>query len=242
MKSANIHTFLYVLIHVIYTIFEWLYGALVICFNFCHEFLPTTDKSKYFREELQKITKKPTHLTVIFGAEEPPFKELTNLILWCLATQISFISFYDYKGNLKKHEEQLQYEVGLQKNETDHITWHSNPKIVHKNGYLGRSIHVKIITKEDGKNSIVNLTKKLAVFKNKDFSIENFSEMLLAQYEFPDPDVGLVCGQTIRLYDYPPWQMRITEFFKLGSIQGITFPKFLEVLVRYSKCEQRLGK
>lgn len=38
------------------------------------------------------------HLTVLLGTEQPSFKDLANLVIWSLATGISFISFYDHQG------------------------------------------------------------------------------------------------------------------------------------------------
>lgn len=93
---------LYLFVHSVYTIFEYVRNALHFVINaivsICHEVLPASEKHKQIKSELNKIIKTPAHLTVLVGHEEPSLKDLANLILWCLATQISFISFYDYKG------------------------------------------------------------------------------------------------------------------------------------------------
>lgn len=93
---------LYLFLHSIYTIFEYVYNALDFVIRaiitICHEVLPRTEKTKQIKNELHKIIKTPGHLTVLLGHDEPSLKDLANLIVWCLATQITFISFYDYKG------------------------------------------------------------------------------------------------------------------------------------------------
>ncbi|KAG5884488.1 hypothetical protein JTB14_001283 [Gonioctena quinquepunctata] len=209
---------------------------------FYEELSSSDNKAKYLPSKLNRLTKKPRHITVLLGPEETNPKDLAKLILWCIGTQIPFISFYDYKGNLKKREEDLQYEVSLYKQrDEDHIVWHSDPKILHKNGFAGRKTHVKILSEYDGKHSVVELTKRLAS-SISDVSISTINENLSKQFEFPDPDMGIVCGKVLQLFNYPPWQIRLTEFFRIDTIQGITLPVFLELLFKFSKCEQRLGK
>lgn len=128
------------------------------------------------------------------------------------------------------------------KSRDDHVIWHSNLHSTYKNGFVGKKVHVKIITEEDGKKSVVDLAKAISLTKNKEFSVERISEGLRKYYEFPDPDLGMVCGETLSFYSYPPWQIRVTEFFTIKSLHNITFSSFIEELIKYSKCEQRLGK
>lgn len=46
----------------------------------------------------KRLNKTPQHLTVILGTEEPNFGDLINLIVWCTASGIPFVSFYDHNG------------------------------------------------------------------------------------------------------------------------------------------------
>ncbi|XP_072377764.1 dehydrodolichyl diphosphate synthase complex subunit nus1-like [Diabrotica undecimpunctata] len=70
--------------------------------------------------------------------------------------------------------------------------------------------------------------------------LENIN-IILRQYEFPDPEMAIICGKKLNIYNYPSWQLRLTEFFKVNKV-NITFPVFVEKLEKYSKCEQRVGK
>lgn len=88
-----IYRLCYITLNLVFTIYETITSIVVTFRNkLCHEFLPV-NKPK-------KITKIPTHLTVLLGNEEPAIKDLANLIFWCLAARITFVSFYDYKGLL----------------------------------------------------------------------------------------------------------------------------------------------
>nr|XP_023029465.1 dehydrodolichyl diphosphate synthase complex subunit Nus1 [Leptinotarsa decemlineata] len=243
MWTMNIYKVFYVVAHAIFTIFETIYGTTNHFYDklFLKELLPF--KGYYLPSDSNIPVKKPKHITVLLGLEEPDIKDLAKLIFWCITTQISFISFYDYKGNLKKHEQDLQYEVSLYRHKDHHIVWHSNPKTVHKNGFVGKTTHVKILTDFEGKGSVVNLTKQIVSSRSKvDISVCSVNETLLKLFEFPDPDMGIVCGKTFRFFNYPPWQIRLTEFFRLETIRGIRFPQFSKLLRKFSKCEQRLGK
>lgn len=64
----------------------------------------------------------------------------------------------------------------------------------------------------------------------------------MKQYEFPEPEMGLVCGKIFSFCGYPPWQIRLTEFIKIGSLKEVTLSVFVDQLVKFGKCEQRLGK
>lgn len=102
MVSPNIFKLLYVITHGVYTLFHLFYTYLIhvnlSIKAFFYEFLSESERRKYIQNRLQYITKRPKHLTVILGAEEVNFKDIAKLIIWCITTQISFISFYDHKG------------------------------------------------------------------------------------------------------------------------------------------------
>ncbi|EEZ97509.1 dehydrodolichyl diphosphate synthase complex subunit Nus1 [Tribolium castaneum] len=232
-KSPSvIHRACYLTLNVIYTIYEIIASIFrqKLLIFLCHE----------IDSRPKKITKVPTHLTVLLGNEEPAVKDLANLILWCLSARITFISFYDYKGSLRQCEDKLRQLVEEKKNEEDHVIWHSRPDFVHKNGYKGRKIHVKLLGEEDGRGTIANVTKTLASAANSD--LLQFETELLKQFEFPDPDLGVCCGKTFSLYGYPPWQIRVTEFLTLQTHHNITLETFIHLLYRFNKCEQRYGK
>lgn len=245
MPGINSYKVLYVLIHTLYTIIEFVWTIVSHIYDRLKVIYTGLGNDKkeidHLQQRLSRISKIPKHLTVILGVEEYTTIDLANLICWCISVKIPYISFYDFKGNLKKQEEKLQAVVDSIKVPNDHIIWHSQVGTLHKNGFAGRKIHVKILTEEDGRDSIVNLTKTLVLNKEKDISIEKINDSLQKQYEFPDPDMGLVSGRRVHILNYPPWQLRLTEFFTVNSMSNITFSTFLQNLERFSKCEQRVG-
>ncbi|CAH2017574.1 unnamed protein product [Acanthoscelides obtectus] len=163
----------------------------------CHEFLFPSEKRARLKELVSKIKKKPKHLTVLLGPEDAEVTDLANLVIWCLASQIVFISFYDHKGSLKKKEEKLQLEVKKHSGDTAQVIWYTDENSNLENGFKGSKVHVKIITDEDSKMSAATITKLLVESENEDFTIENIHKHFVKQFRFPDPEMGYYLEKTI---------------------------------------------
>lgn len=134
--------------------------------------------------------------------------------------------------------------INVRKQETDNIVWYRK-NISHKNGYIGRKIYLKILRDFDGKQSVVNVCKSMATLGDnsvKNIDVQHINTLISKEFEFPDPDLGLYCGNVLKLYNYPPWQIRVTEFLPIGTHHNIKFNKFIDCLTIYGRCEQRLGK
>lgn len=100
---------------------------------------------------------------------------------------------------------------------------------------------MKVLTESDGRVNVVNAAKEFADGE-RDINVGCIDGFLRKQYEFPDPDLGIYCGDVFSLYAYPPWQIRVTEFFSIRTHHNFSAKCFVEVLRKYNKCEQRLGK
>lgn len=57
-----------------------------------------------------------------------------------------------------------------------------------------------------------------------------------------DPELGLYFDDVCCTFGLLPWQLRLTEFFKVNFYSTIKITHFLDALYNYSKCEQRFGK
>ncbi|KAL3277166.1 hypothetical protein HHI36_012518 [Cryptolaemus montrouzieri] len=233
----------YVAFYYVYIFFEFLYDkSKSVKEHFSSLKRNITPLVTVEKNGFQNLTKRPNHITFIID-ESPSYVDLANLVIWCMTARISFVSFYDHRGILKKHEEKLEQEVNKRKQTTDHIFWHNNRNSDFKNGFSGRKVHVKILTGEDGKKNVQSVCKQI-ISKNKPYSeitIDYVNEYLREQYEFPDPDVGIIFSKIFMLFNYPPWQIRLTEFHRLKSHYNISFNDFVDVLIKFSKCNQRIG-
>lgn len=147
-----------------------------------------------------------------------------------------------FAGDLKQNENNLRVAVEKKLQGNHNVIWHDSVHS-HKNGIVGKKIHAKIYAQEDGRNSVVKLVKQFPLSANiQDIDIEHVDSCLRKDYEFPDPDLAIYCGKVFSLFGCPPWQIRITEFLNVRSHHNVNVYNFIDLLKKYSKCEQRLGK
>ncbi|KAF5280232.1 hypothetical protein FQA39_LY18092 [Lamprigera yunnana] len=234
----------YVMVHTLYEFFEFLYYSFLcyyqICLNVYHKFSKIEDR-KFVYENTRVIKKIPTHVSIILGNEEPSYKDLAKLVLWCVTTGITYISFYDHKGVLKKSEEKLHQAIEDKKALDVHIIWYKDQHS-YKNGFVGKKVHLRTFSLSDGRKSIAACAKKLCESDIKDINLDTVDKTLREKYIFPDPELCLYCGNVFTLFGYPPWEVRLTEFISIGSHHNINPRIFIRALYRFSKIEMRLGK
>lgn len=128
------------------------------------------------------------------------------------------------------------------KNSDQQVVW----KDKHLNGISydsdRQSIQVKLFSLEDGRPAIVQAAKDVQdTAKSEDITLEYLDNILRKKYQFPDPNLGIYCGNEFRLYGYPPWQIRFTEFANVPTFHNLTQRTFFNILAFYSKVNQKLG-
>lgn len=245
MHQRNfVYKLLWHLVHTVFTIFKCIHDIYLQLECKLIEWRLGNRCEAQILDNLQKATAKlkkmPKHLTILLGTEEPSHNDLAKLVLWSLTAGISFISFYDVQGKLKMNEEELKESVKRILPKTANVIWH-NPECSYKNGFSGPKIHVQVLTQKDGHKALVETCKNLSK-SNLEISIQAVDEDLRKQYKFPDPDLGIYFGDYFNLCGYPPWQIRLTEFLNIPSHHNLKDYKLINVLRRYNKCEQRVGK
>ncbi|XP_066256844.1 dehydrodolichyl diphosphate synthase complex subunit Nus1-like [Euwallacea similis] len=247
MASAPLYRTLYVLVNALFSIYRWLVNVLQeiggVFLDICHEFGPSPSRKCQENGEVL-MNKIPKHITVLLGNEQPSFKDLANIILWCIGNQILFLSFYDHKGTLKKHQDKFEETITKTLPPNNHVIWHNSPSSTYKNGFIGQKIHVKLLSRENGKQAIVQVARNLSksTINQSDISIESIGKALQKDFNFPDPDLAINFGEYLNLQGYPPWQIRVTEFLSIKSHRRLRYRTFLEQLYVYGNCEQRFGK
>lgn len=81
-----------------------------------------------------------------------------------------------------------------------------------------KKIFVNVLSLEDGKCQIVNLTKKIIDnLVEKKLKVSDVSENLVNQEfskinQFPDPDLAIISGKISSTYGFLPWHIKVTEF------------------------------
>lgn len=221
---------------------------------------------QYIKRDIVALKKKPNHLSVILKLEENNrtkadierlLEEVAEIATWCACAEIPMVSVYEKTGILKKHMPRV-YDIVSQKftfyygGQHPHLTVTSPHRedlptnsldAEHPYGQL----RVHLISYQDGRDSMVDLTRTLAEMSQKgklsphDISTE-LIDAELSDGIMTEPDLLISFGPYLELSGYPPWQIRLTEIFCLQDNEGVSYQVFLKALQRYGGAQMRLGK
>lgn len=110
-----------------------------------------------------------------------------------------------------------------------------------------KKLSVILLSVEDGRDSLVDLTKTLTdmsqrgKISTKDINAElinaEISESVMAE-----PDLLVLFSPSVELSGYPPWQMRLTEIFHVQDNQGVGYQVFLRALYNFGNAQMRFGR
>jgi len=106
---------------------------------------------------------------------------------------------------------------------------------------------VLLISAEDGRDSVVDLTKTLAEMAQRkklrpaDITLE-LVDAELSESIMGEPDLLVLFGPHIELEGYPPWQIRLTEIFHVQDNHGVGYHVFIRALQRYAQAQMRRGR
>ncbi|KOS22012.1 putative undecaprenyl pyrophosphate synthase [Escovopsis weberi] len=219
---------------------------------------------EYIRRDVMGLGKKPRHLSAVLKIQtnHKPNADLDRLIdetaelaTWCACAEIPVLSVYEKTGILKRHMPRV-YEAVMQKfafyfgQEHPALTvmapHQDNLPLTPgeaKHGHL--SLH--LISYQDGRESIVDLTRTLADMSQKgkispqDISME-LVDAELSEGIMPEPELLILFGPHVELSGYPPWQIRLTEIFALQDNESFGYQVFLKALRNYARAEFRRGR
>ncbi|KAF7690516.1 dehydrodolichyl diphosphate synthase complex subunit nus1 isoform X2 [Silurus meridionalis] len=204
------------------------------------------------------LEKLPLHVGLLVTEEseeeEAQFTDIANVVVWCMALGISYVSVYDNQGVFKRNNSRLMEEIAKQQKE--HL---GSESCKYSSEFLNNGMEtqeqmsrchtvVKVLSPDDGKLSIVQAAQQLckAVEQkqstSKDINVTVLDSLLRESKNIPDPELVLKFGPVESTLGFLPWHIRLTEFISLPSHKDVTYDDFLHTLQRYASCEQRLGK
>lgn len=116
-------------------------------------------------------------------------------------------------------------------------------------GYSPGQTHISILllSSEDGRSTLVDLTKTLAEMSQRNkLAPDDISRDLIdaeiTESVMGEPDLLVLFGPNVGLQGYPPWQVRLTEIFHVQDNGGVGYQVFLRALHRYAKAQMRFGR
>lgn len=211
------------------------------------------------------LTKKPKHLSAILKTEgnhrakndlDRLIEETAELATWCACAEIPMLSIYEKSGVLKKHMPRV-YEAVVQKFTFYFGAEHPTLSVTspHQDDFPTRMLEesrhghlqLHLISYQDGRESIVDLTRTLADMSQRGkISPRDISQELidaeLSEGILPEPDLLILFTPHVELSGYPPWQIRLTEIFCLQDNETFGYQVFLKALRNFASAQFRRGK
>lgn len=224
------------------------------------------------RDDVNKLNKLPKRLSSILNLKSESeegggyfglLNDSAELTAWTLASGIQTLSIYEINGVLKQNVEDLR--IAIYKKLTDYFGTNSIPnfviKVPHDNGiYYGLNndedeeyknqpveIEISLLSIEDGKPTIVELAKTMAdLAKRKEISSKDVTIDLinkeLTELIGVEPDLIILFTPSLDLQGYPPWHIRLSEFYWEPDNEDVTYAIFLRALQKYSTVKINVGK
>jgi undecaprenyl pyrophosphate synthase len=110
-----------------------------------------------------------------------------------------------------------------------------------------KHLSVVLISAEDGRDSIVDLTKTLTEMAQRskiassDVSID-LLDAELSESVMSAPDLLILFGPHVDLAGYPPWPIRLTEIFHLQDNHSVGYQVFYRGLCSFARAQMRFGR
>ena len=112
---------------------------------------------------------------------------------------------------------------------------------------LSGHLSVLLISAEDGRSTMVDLTKTLAdMAQRQKITSEDINLDLIdaeiTESTMGEPDLLISFAPYVDLQGYPPWQIRLTEVFHASDNSGVGYQVFLRALHSFAKAQMRFGR
>ncbi|KAG8444619.1 hypothetical protein GDO86_009689 [Hymenochirus boettgeri] len=214
----------------------------------------TQQRMRSWRADGCTMPKLPVHIGLLMGEESQSYTDVANLVVWCMAVGISYISVYDHQGIFKQNSSRLLNEVFKQRKEllgNEYSKYHlenGNDNSDQAEKATSRLPLLKVLAPEDGKTQIVKAAQSFCRLvahdqkKPTEMSVGALDRLLRSTHNFPDPELILKFGSINSTLGFLPWHIRLSEIISLPSHLNIRYEDFFSALASYANCEQRFGK
>lgn len=221
------------------------------------------------QKDVKGLSKLPKHLSVILkledggrGGLEALVDEVAEIAAWCACVDIPTLSVYERSGVLKAYVPATHRAVSnklasyfgeqhpaltLRAPHVPSLESATSTPTSETQGSSLQHLSLLLLSEEDGRDSLVDLTKTLtemsqrSKLSSKDINTE-LIDAELSESVMAEPDLLLLFGPTVELSGYPPWQLRLTEIFHVQDNQAVGYQVFLRALYNYGNAQMRFGR
>ncbi|KAI8632349.1 Undecaprenyl diphosphate synthase [Xylariaceae sp. FL1651] len=264
--KAQFYAFLYLFIHAIFSLYIRIRIAYHAISNYGWSILKHHYNSpEYIQRDVGTLNKLPKHLSVILTLEsggkgdalEKIVNEVSEVAAWCAAARIPRLSVYERTGVLKRYMAQTHRTVSHRlknwfgKHQAPPLTISTRGaatiRTVSRDYLPDEGLDIILISEDDGREAIVDLTRVLADMVQKDkITAEDITmdviDNELGEAVMPEPDLLISFEPYVDLQGYPPWAIRLTEIYCAPDNQGVGYQLFLQALRKYAHATFKLGK
>lgn len=267
--ANQLYLFVYTLIHTVFSLYIRTRQAYHFCKHRTRSILSYHHRTPEIIEgDIKKLDRIPKHLSVILrleedngraGAElEKLVNEVADIAAWCACAGIPKLSVYEKTGILKGYLQKTHRTVSAklasyygQNHPALTVKAPHTPSIESDPSAEGSSdakhITVLLLSAEDGRDSLVDLTKTLTeMAQDEKLSPADINldviDTELTESVMDEPDLLIHFGPHVVLDGYPPWQIRLTEIYHSQDNNSVGYQVFLRGLQSYTRAKFRNGK
>ncbi|EHA58308.1 hypothetical protein MCOR27_002077 [Pyricularia oryzae] len=267
--ANQLYLFVYVLIHTVFSLYIRSRQVYHFCKDRTRSILSYHHRTPEIIEgDIKKLGRTPKHLSVILRLEEDSGRagaelerlvnEVADIAAWCACAGIPKLSVYEKTGILKGYLQKTHRAVSAK---LASYYGDSHPALIVKaphtpsiesdpsaeSGSGDKHIIVLLLSAEDGRDSLVDLTKTLTEMAQAeklsptDINMDVI-DTELTESVMDEPDLLIHFGPHVVLDGYPPWQIRLTEIYHAQDNNSVGYQVFLRGLQNYSRAQFRNGK
>ncbi|KAN0026668.1 hypothetical protein ACTFIV_007658 [Dictyostelium citrinum] len=202
------------------------------------------------------------------------YNKISDILIWSVIVGIKRITIFDNHGSLKKNISVFQNlldnkikpfnNTNNNNNNNNNNNTNNNKQTIYKFNWLNslknitpiidladinsRILNVSIVTVEDGKQELINITKKYIkdsklnqdIILNESYVNSNLPNFIGGN-DF-EPEVALDFSDKHLFSGFLPWHIKLTEFIKMDHFNQFYLERFHHFLKKYSSVQKRCGK
>lgn len=272
---AQLHVLTFVIIHTIFSTYVRIRQAYHAVTDRIYVVLYHHHRSpELIQKDVKGLSRIPEHLSVILTLEdggrggaslESLIDDVAELAAWCACLEIPMLSVYERTGMLKAYipaaHRAITYKLslyfgtqqpGLSIRAPHVASFESAPATPVTSHTPDPNLQppqlaLLFLSEEDGRDSIVDLTKTLTEMSQRsklsstDISVD-LVDAELSEGVMAEPDLLILFGPKANLLGYPPWQIRLTELYHSKDNHSVGYQVFLRALYSFANAQMRFGR
>ncbi|KAK9478319.1 Decaprenyl diphosphate synthase-like protein [Lipomyces japonicus] len=212
------------------------------------------------QQDIKGLAKLPEHVAIILKFEDSEegsgierlTDDVADVVSWSLGAGVNKLTVYEKDGKLNKLHEQTYKAI----NETLQLYYGNKTPVIqlhtpHENTWYPENttpdITVNFISHDDGRQFLVDLTRKFAknaekgLLKHEEVTVD-YVNSWATKLVIDEPDLVVIFGPDLDLEGFPPWQVRLSEIYHAPYNDAVTYSVFLRGIQRFAKCKINVGR